>query len=92
MLDRSHSPDTRVILAALVALHREVISLHRLVEQQCGGVPIVDQDNEITIQRAAALCDRTEQCLRNWAAKVGRFDAFSGRYLISKQKLRWYLL
>lgn len=49
MLDRSHSPDTRVILAALVALHREVISLHRLVEQQCGGVPIVDQDNEITI-------------------------------------------
>jgi hypothetical protein len=70
----------------------EVRELKRIVEQRFSQH--CDDSDELTILAAAAICCKSAQTLRNWCEVhgLGVFDEKARRYVISRRKLRSFLI
>ena len=65
-----------------------------LVAGRRQAVVLVDGDQMLTTQQAAALAGRSDECIRQWVREsgIGVFDETLNRYFISRRRLEKYLI
>ncbi len=96
MLDRS-PVDTDTVLAAIEAMHRDMVreigAVRELFEAHIGMAP-VDEGDELWAAAAAVIVHKTPETIRNWCEQhaIGKLDKKSRRYIISRRKLRAFLI
>ena len=94
---RSPQSDVADLLAAIEAMHRdmtrEIGAVRELIERHI-GLALVDDDDELWVAAAAAIVGKTPVTVRTWCTQhsIGHYDLRSKRYLISRRKLRAFLI
>ena len=88
MLDRS----TTTSSATLDEVLAEIRELRALFEQHV--MAPVDEDDEMWASAVAVIVSRTPQTVRDWCEQhaIGKLDKKSRRYIVSKRKLRAFLI